>query len=293
MNSIENIVKNAIDLHFHVGPEVIPRKYNPYTLAKNMFGKIGKVGIKSHCFSTVSWAKAINDILKENFLIGSVTLNQFCGGMNEHCIYAAAKISNAPFIVWFPTIHAENFLKRSNEEFRKEWVKDPNFTPRKSVEIKPVKIVKNGELTEETINVLQTIKEFDCILATGHISWEEAKIVVEEAVKMGIKRIIITHPIYQLIDMPVEIQKELAQKGAFIEHCYSMHLIDNIPMDKIAEQIKAVGSEKCIISSDVGQVFSPDPDMALKVFATELIKRGITEKELETMLIENPRKLIA
>jgi hypothetical protein len=42
MNSIENIVKNAIDLHFHVGPEVIPRKYNPYTLAKTCLEKLEK-----------------------------------------------------------------------------------------------------------------------------------------------------------------------------------------------------------------------------------------------------------
>ncbi|MCC6005015.1 MAG: hypothetical protein LM590_11835 [Thermofilum sp.] len=37
-------------------------------------------------------------------------------------------------------------------------------------------------------------------------------LLVKEVVKMGIKRIIITHPIYQLINMPVEIQKELSKK---------------------------------------------------------------------------------
>jgi len=34
--------------------------------------------------------------------------------------------------------------------------------------------------------------------------------------------------------MPIDVQKELAGMGALIEHCYSMHSIDKIPMNKIA-----------------------------------------------------------
>lgn len=290
---IEQIIRKAIDLHVHVGPEIINRKYNAYTLAKNQIGKVKKICIKSHCFSTVSWAEQVNDILGVDFLIGSITLNNFVGGMNNDVIYAAAKITKKAFIVWFPTVNSEIFLKRSGEEFRKEWVNDPNFVPRKSKEIKPVKILKNGKLTKEVLEILKTIKEFDCILATGHLSWKESKKVVEEAIKIGIKRIIITHPIYQLIDMPIEVQKKLADKGAFIEQCYSMYAIDKIPYGKIVEQIKAIGVDKCILASDVGQPFNPDPNEALKIFATELMKRGITKENIETMLIKNPNKLIS
>ncbi|MBI2085208.1 MAG: hypothetical protein HYT71_01710 [Candidatus Aenigmarchaeota archaeon] len=49
------------------------------------------------------------------------------------------------------------------------------------------------------------------------------------------------------IGMPISVQKELAKnKGVYIEQCYSMYSIDKISMEKIAEQIKKIGAEKCI-----------------------------------------------
>jgi hypothetical protein len=290
--NLEEMIGNAIDLHVHVAPDILPRKYNSFGLAKKQIGNIGKICIKSHSFPTVSLAEQINETLKEDFLIGSVTLNNFVGGMNPDIIYANA-VLKSPFIVWFPTVHAKSFLEKSKEEFRKEWISGNDFKSRKSKEIKPVKIVENGKLMKEVLEVLGVVKEFDCILATGHISWEESKKVVEEAVKIGIGRIIITHPIYQLIDMPIEIQKELADRGAFIEQSYSMHAIDRIPYKKIVEQIKVIEADMCILTSDVGQPFNPDPDESLKIFATELIKKRIAKKDIETMLIKNPNKLIS
>jgi len=92
--------------------------------------------------------------------------------------------------------------------------------------------------------------------------------------------------------MPIKIQKELASLGAFIEQCYSMYSIDKVPIEKIAKQIKTIGAKYCILSSDVGQKFSPSPSQALKISAKLLLKNGITIKELETMLVDNPRKII-
>lgn len=92
--------------------------------------------------------------------------------------------------------------------------------------------------------------------------------------------------------MPLDVQKELAKLGAFIEHCFSMHSIDKISTNKIVEQIKYVGAENCILSSDVGQIFSKSPSEALFDFITLLEKEGVTKKEIEIMLLENPRTLI-
>ena len=208
-------------------------------------------------------------------------------------IYGSAQLSKRPIIVWFPTINSENFLKRSSHEIPSEWV-GKGFVSRPSHEIRGISIVnKKGVLTDETIQVLKAIKENNCILATGHVSWQEAKLLVESALKMGINKIIVTHPIYQLIDMPVEIQKELVQgKGVYLEHNFAMYLIDKVPIEKIAEQIKYVGADNCILSSDMGQINSPAPSEALKKFTELLNQEGITEEELKIMGEQNPRKLI-
>lgn len=284
-------VKNFIDLHVHVGPEVLPRKYTVRKIIKEQTGKIRGMALKNHFYPTIPLIKSEDE--SDLILIGSVTLNNYVGGLNPDAIYASAKLSSKPIIVWFPTINAENFLKKSKYEIPPEWV-GKGFKSRLSTEVKGIKIIDgNGKLTEETKTVLKAIKDNNCILATGHVSWEEAKVLVIEACKIGIRKIIVTHPVYQLIDMPIKVQKELAEyDGVYIEQNYAMYSIDKIPIEKIAEQIKAIGAEKCIITSDMGQIISPSPSEALEKFTELLKQQGITEEELRLMGEKNPRKLI-
>src|SRR3989344_2007451 len=99
-------------------------------------------------------------------------------------------------------------------------------------------------------------------------------------------------PNYRKIDMPIEVQKELAGLGALMEQCISMYSIDKISIDKIAKQIREVGAKNCILSSDVGQTFSKSPSEALADFITLLEVEGITEDEIKIMLIHNPGRLV-
>jgi hypothetical protein len=284
-------VKSFIDLHVHIGPEVLPRKYTVRKIIKEQTGKLRGMALKNHFYPTAPLIKSEGE--SDLILIGSVTLNNYLGGLNPEAIYASAKLSSKPIIVWFPTINAENFLKRNKYEIPLEWV-GRDFKSRLSSEVKGIKIIDTGgELTKETVDVLKVIKDNNCILATGHISWEEAKVLVIEAYKIGIRKIIVTHPIYQLIDMPIEIQKKLSKlDGVYIEQNYAMHSIDKISIEKIAKQIKFIGAKNCIISSDTGQIISPSPNEALEKFTELLKQQGITEKELKIMGEENPRKLL-
>ena len=285
-------VKEFIDLHVHIGPEIFPRKFTVQTLIRKERGKINGMALKNHLYPTMPLINSVeND--KEIVLIGSVTLNNYLGGLNPDAIYASAKISELPIIVWFPTINADNFLKQSRHEIPLEWV-SKDFKSRLSKDVKGIKIVNDdGKLTGDTIKVLEAIKENDCILATGHVSWQEAEELVKTAVEMKIKRIIITHPIYQLIDMPVEVQRVLVKNpGVFVEQNYAMFLIDKIPIEKIAEQIKAIGADNCIISSDMGQISSPSPSDGMGEFVKLLLEQGISEEDIKTMGERNPKKLI-
>ena len=63
-------------------------------------------------------------------------------------------------------------------------------------------------------------------------------------------------------------------------------------MGEIAQQIKAVGANSVILSSDVGQAFSPAPSQALYEFANLLFEQGISLDELKRMLVANPKKLL-
>jgi len=292
--SNKEILKEAIDLHVHVGPEIIPRRYNLTRLIKSEKGKIRGVGIKNHFFPTKAMDRNENGGL---LIIDSVTLNNYLGGFNNNAIKASAGLSGFPIIVWFPTINARQFLKTAKYEIPEEWIGQKN---RKKIKLCPAKEIKGltvfnetKKISEEVKKVLKTIKEYKAILATGHISWQETDELVKWAIeRTGIKKTIITHPLYQKIDMPLEKQKELAEMGALIEFCYSTYSIDKIPISKIAEQIKYLGAKKCILTSDIGQVFSKSPSQALLDFMILLEKEGISKKELKVMLVDNPNWLL-
>lgn len=289
--AIRQIISGAYDLHVHIGPEIIPRKYTTNSLKRNQRGKIAGFALKNHFYPTaplVAGSKAGGPRA-----IGSIVLNRFVGGMNADAVYAASLVTDGTFIVWFPTVHAEQFLNESRYEIAPEWVGDKNISLRLAGDITPVGISDvSGNLLPETIGVLHAIRDTGAILATGHISWEETEQVIDRASSLGINSMIITHPIYQRIAMPVDVQRRLIGAGAYIEHCWSMWKIDKIPIRRIAAQIKAVGADGCILSSDTGQWFSPSPSEALFTFAKSLVAEGITGKELELMMIGNPTRLL-
>lgn len=294
----QEILKQAIDLHVHIGPEMIPRKFTLPELISYEKGNLRGVGVKNHFFTTIAMGGLSTQNKGEDFIvINSVVLNRYMGGFNPDTIRACAELSERPIIVWFPTLHTESFLLSQETEIPEEWI-DPNLRGkimlRRSADVKPLVIFdSNKRLLEEVKEVLSVIKEQGAILATGHLSWQDSYELVKFAAnEVGIKKIIITHPIYRKIAMPVSTQKELTQLGALVEHCYSMYSIDKIPIREIAEQIKEVGATNCILSSDVGQIFSKSPSESLADFMALLIGEGITEEEIKTMLILNPERLV-
>lgn len=283
--AITTIIEKAIDIHVHIGPEIIPRKFTVDTLLRKEEGKIGGMVLKNHFYPTTSLIESVEN--RKISLFGGLVLNNAVGGINPEAVYASSLIATNPFIVWFPTINAKHFLDNSTYEIAPEWVQRKNFSARKATDIEPVLL--------DQLKVRKTLKEIllaDAALATGHISWKESVNLITLALKMDLSRIIVTHPIYQRIAMPIAIQIQLAQKGVFLEQSYSMYSIDQIPIAKIAEQIRAVGSQSVILSSDVGQTFSKSPSQALTHFCTLLLKENIKPEELYTMLVVNPRKLL-
>ncbi|MFQ5875682.1 MAG: DUF6282 family protein, partial [Dehalococcoidia bacterium] len=300
-HKIRELVREAYDLHLHVGPDILPRRYNVRNLIQEEEGKIAGVALKSHSFPTIS---AIADVKQQREdglkLIGSITLNYFMGGFNPSAIYASTVMSREfPLIVWFPTVHAWNHLKHNYSEYEipPEWVKDPLFRPRRKTELKAIRVSDdiNNRLFEKCTKVLNMVRRLDCIIATGHLSWPEAEALTIEALDMGCK-VILTHPMQKDIDMPLEVQIRLARLGAMVEFCYIMYLDrddpQDYPLDLMAKYINEIGARHCILSSDAGQRHNPGPSESLRAFAGLLCKEGIALEQLEIMMVRNPRYLI-
>ena len=60
----------------------------------------------------------------------------------------------------------------------------------------------------------------------------------------------------------------------------------------IAEQIRAIGCEHFILSTDFGQVKSPYPDEGMAMFAEAMRQQGFRDEELLQMMCKNPERLM-
>ena len=109
---------------------------------------------------------------------------------------------------------------------------------------------------------------------------------------MGVERTIITHPLSVSFGCraSVEEQKEMIGQGVFIEHCFiaTMPTSDRVDPQKIADAIRAVGPEHCIMSTDFGQSYNPPPVEGMRMYIETMLRCGIEEDEIVAMVRKNP-----
>jgi hypothetical protein len=280
-----DLLNGAIDVHVHTAPDIFERRLNDVEAgqqAKNVGLKA--IVLKNHVTMTADRAQLASTL--SNFSVfGGIVLNYSVGGLNRHAVEMA--IGFGAKEIWMPTINAENYMK------------NPTVSQVAKVLPKGLRGIslldEKDELVPEVEPILNLIAEHDLILGTGHISVKEGKVLVEEAREVGVKKVLITHPQIDFIDYPIEDMKQLAKKGATLEHCYDTmtpHMSHPVASSAVASAIKAVGAQCCIISSDGGQKQNPPPTEMLRLFIEEMLKHGLTESEIKVMSRENPTKLL-
>ena len=287
VDEIKKILNGGYDLHLHTSPDIFPRKLNDIDAA--LFAKeAGLKGIvlKNHFSPTSERAQIASEKTDFN-VIGSITLNRTVGGLNPEAVEAALR--SGARIVWMPTIHS---LKTVSEPDMVSMFKDVV-----DAEKGGVPIVKDGKIVSELLPILSLIKEKDVTLATGHIYPNEAVELVREAVRIGIKKIILTHPFSCLVEMEFGHVKELLSlsDGIFVEFtCFDCSSLIKRPLsyERAAELIKEVTPHRAIISSDGGQSLNPMPTEMLFHMIKNLLK-NFTFQDIRQMIVHNPSYLIS
>ncbi|GHV40956.1 hypothetical protein FACS1894187_22330 [Synergistales bacterium] len=283
-----DLLKDAFDMHVHTDPGLIKRKLNDFDLANELleYGMSGAV-IKAHCSSTANRAWLTNKHIGRDMLFGSIVLNHNVGGLNPYAVETELRLGGK--IVWMPTIHAENHIKVfGGAGFNKNQDKT-----RKEEAIKGITIVdEHGKIREEVHQILDLISTHDACLATGHLSNTEAILLCKEALSRGVKKIQFTHPDFTTSLLPNDKQRELAEQGVIMEKTYVSVTWGCVSADQMAESIKVVGVERCIIDSDFGQPENPDPPVGLALFIDTLIDRGFKKEAVKRLVNENPKYIL-
>jgi len=284
MSVIDEILNGAIDMHVHNGPDAaIERRMDSLQLAEYGYDLgLRAIVLKNRNYCTCAAADTVNQLVPDITLFGSLCLDYECGGINASAVESAAK--SGAKVIWMPTLSSTNSMLKAAKQFGMD-------TRKSGIDI------MSDAVQSELDAILGFIKDYDIILATGHISPEEIFFLVEKAVSKGISKIVITHPLTRgPVDKYLEIddQIELSRKGAIIEHCFLdvMPPVCEIKAGEIAQAIKTVGAQRCIMSTDFGQVHNPPAPEGLRLFIGSMLKCGITREEIELMVKSNPAILL-
>lgn len=158
----------------------------------------------------------------------------------------------------------------------------------------------SGELLAEAKEILKMIAENDLMLGMSHLSYEEQKKMIPAARAMGISKIVVNHPTYQVLKFTRDQIKELADLGAHMEFC----LLPLTPQwtlrdpqkgwspKQVAQLIKEIGPERCVLATDVGQVHNPTPVEGLRMFVRMMREGGLSAQDTDRMTKENPARLL-
>lgn len=287
----DGILEGMIDLHIHVGPDYVPRYGDSLRLAREADSKGMKaIVIKTHLASTVGSAHAANQLGLRVKVFGGIALNWPTGGLNVRTVIATLKSGGK--VIWLPTTDAEYAIKKAREG---HWIKAYVDTSSFGKKIEPISILdESGKLKEEAHEILRICKEYDAILASGHISPQECLALAKESRAIGYDRLEITHPNAWTEDFTMDVLRELTSLGATLTLSYGVCSSYNGKQDpkEIVSIIKEVGAQSCVLITDYGQVYSPSPVEGLRAFYYLLLRFGVTQKELDMMTKENPSRLL-
>jgi hypothetical protein len=271
-------LRGAIDIHVHSYPDDSPRSLDAIAAARLARAR-GMRGIvlKNHYEWTSGLAYIVRSAVPDIEVFGGVDLNLTVGGINPAAVEYMTRVSGGwGRVVWMPTRDAENQVKYSKQ--------DRPF----------VAVARNGVLLPEVARVVALIVKHNLVLATGHVSAEEALLLLRESARQGAKHMVVTHAVNAPVSMTVPQMREAATLGAFLEFVSGSiaGAEGQAKLARFADAIRQVGPESCILSSDLGQEGNPLPADGFGEFILAMRDRGFTDQELDRMTRENPARLL-
>ena len=282
--SIDKLVAGSIDMHLHPGLSPGLSRVDVIEAARQaQQAGMNAIVLKSHNYTAAAVAIIVNQLVPGIRVFGSVCLDYEIGGINSHALESSAQLGAK--VVWMPTFSSTNSINMMRALGLP--LKGEGFSI----------LDEAGKLVPEMEPILSLIKKYDMVLATGHISPQEVLVLVKEAQRIGIKKIVITHPTdkeFMEKVLSIEELQQLAKIGAFMEFTIVGMLPNEFGHDpaQVAQVIKTIGPEHCILSTDLGQPQNPLPVEGMRLFIATLLHYGITPEEIELMVKVNPAGLL-
>jgi hypothetical protein len=283
------LLRGATDIHVHASPDPYAERRMDARKVVAQAGEAGMAGVvlKSHEYPTqpLAWALATEREGSDGAegaggaavrIYGGLSLDHSLGGLNPEAVTVSMRMGAT--VMWMPTFDSAHWRTFRPEHFHSDG--------------EPITVLDaDGALLPVCHDILDVLAEHDAVLASGHLSTVETVALVTEARRRGV-RTVITHAAFWI---PVEAQCDLAALGAYVEQCGGPTLHAGAGDDaaaRIVEQIRAVGPEHVILSTDLGQAANPDPPFGFGLWIERCLAGGFAEADVARMAQENPAALL-
>ena len=285
-------IKGACYLHIHSVPDIFERLADDVAVAEACRDAgMRAIVFKCHADTTMTRAWHTSRAVPGIKALGGIVLNLNVGGINPAAVDVALKMGAVQ--VWMPTYHS---LAHYKETGKMGGYAHQGADVKMDYAVKPITILdENDQLIPEIEPILKMVKRHNVILGTSHLGSHEALKLIEAAHDMGLERVVLTHPFFTPPNCSIADIKKAVELGAFIEFCGG-NALSPIPkpicLDLYKEAVDAVGTEKCVISSDCGHPRKTLPPETLRMFAQALMFKGVAQKDVEAMMKYNYDKLL-
>lgn len=275
----------AIDCHVHTAPDLIDRYESDLQLAHEAVraGMDGVV-VKSHVVPTAGRVDLVNEAIDEEILYGGIALNGSVGGLNPDAVETALELGGR--IVWLPTAWSHNHASQARAAETDRFVGQ-----RVPSEQEDIRVARDGEVTSATREIIDLVAEYDATLGTGHASPDEIGPVVDACADAGVT-CLVNHPFFRVVDLPIDEQVSLAERGAIMEYCaYSVQATKGHTLDRVATAIERVGVDNSLLATDFGQASNP-PIEGLAGFVKAVIDAGIDRETADRLVTSTPASVL-
>lgn len=292
MRFYDELLVGAIDLHCHVDLEFSAadpkREPEAVWLAKAEAMGLRGVVLKSHWWPTVSAVPLILASTSSRVSVwSSVTLNSCVGGPHPCTVEAGAALGGK--VIFLPTWSARNDIERRGFSHRLRSVyqnfprlENPGF----------VFTDDRGELLPLAKELLESCRAKDLTLGTGHVSWQESLAFAKEAQEMGFKRLILNHPLSDIVGAPLDALKRAAELGAFVETCWNQLAPGRMDSRELVAKLRTIGLNQVVASTDYFRPYSPNPPELFRMFLGMLHEGGLSREEIKQVASVNPARVM-
>jgi hypothetical protein len=279
---IDELTENAIDTHIHGGSDPFERRQLEDDIAIDATkARMKAIVIKTWYTPSASRNQLLRKIvdrwaeehqMRPVQIFGGVTLNSSQGGLNPEAVLKCLGFPGFQY-VWMPMADA----------YYHQWL----VFNKKNTGIKF--LTDDGKVLPQMQDILRIVADNNLILASGHYPYRETAILMEEAKRLGVKRMEVVHPTLIHSKHTIAQMKEMASEGVKLGltgiATLNVWFLEGIQL--ILRVVKEL-SDHLVWGSDSGQIQNPTHIEGMKWMIRILLAYGVAKEEITKIFKTNP-----